>query len=226
MAYTESQRSSCLKRKVGAVIALVEDAKINGNTSTHMHILSSGHNDVPLGTIPCVYDPDYQQCFRDYLQEKHAKKFIYCPSCGKKINIKPIKCSCGKTISNFTKSCPKCHLEIEMKIICQKCHKDIFGEYLKSGGKLLDMCRALHAEENALLNLAKTGRIDKNLVLYTTTYPCNLCANKIVMAGIKKVIYNDPYPMEESKKILEAGNVEVNKFQGIKSSAYFRLFSC
>ena len=92
-------------------------------------------------------------------------------------------------------------------------------------GKLLDMCRALHAEENALLNLTKISRNNSSdLVLYTTTYPCNLCANKIVAAGIKKVMYSDPYPMEDAKKTLESGGVTVEKFQGIKSSAFFRLY--
>lgn len=95
-----------------------------------------------------------------------------------------------------------------------------------SNGKLLDMCRALHAEENALLHLTKiSGQNPNNLVLYTTTYPCNLCANKIVAAGIKNVVYADPYTMKEAEKILEAGGVKTVKFEGIKSSAFFRLYN-
>lgn len=228
MAYAESQKSSCLKRKVGAIIALIEEIKVNGYVSSHMHVLSSGHNDVSLGLYPCVIEPNIQKCYRDYLQEEHAKKISHCPMCGVPIKVKPIKCKCGHKMTEYSKSCPKCLLEIDMKTICsnKKCNKEIFPEFLKAGGKLLDMCRALHAEENALLNLAKARRTDKGLVLYTTTYPCNLCANKIVASGINTVVYNDPYPMEDAKKILQAGNVVVKKFEGIKSSAYFRLYYC
>jgi deoxycytidylate deaminase len=92
-------------------------------------------------------------------------------------------------------------------------------------GKLLDMCRALHAEENAILGLSgisKTG--DGKLILVTTTFPCNLCANKIVAAGIKTVYYAEPYTMKEAVEILSKCKVEPIKFQGIKSSAYFRLY--
>jgi len=87
------------------------------------------------------------------------------------------------------------------------------------------MCRALHAEENALLNLTKNNlSSDINMVLYTTTQPCNLCANKIVSAGIKEVVFAEPYLMKESAEILSAGKVNLRRFEGVKSSAYFKLY--
>ncbi len=87
------------------------------------------------------------------------------------------------------------------------------------------MCKALHAEENAILGLSGTVKgTDEKIVLYTTTYPCNLCANKIVEAGIDEVIFAEPYPMEAATKILELGNVDVIKFEGIKNTAYFRIY--
>ncbi len=90
----------------------------------------------------------------------------------------------------------------------------------------MDVCRALHAEENAILGLAGVAKTGKGeLVLYTTTFPCNLCANKIIAAGIKTVYYAEPYTMRESKELLEKCGVEVKKFEGIKSSAYFRLYA-
>lgn len=54
--------------------------------------------------------------------------------------------------------------------------------------KILDYCRALHAEENAILNVTRTGSSSelKEATLYTSTYPCNLCANKITQVGIKR----------------------------------------
>lgn len=124
------------------------------------------------------------------------------------------------------KSCPNCKKEISVKYDCPQCHVNVYSEYLLSGGKLLDMCKALHAEENALISLTKMGSNNQpGLTLYTTTYPCNMCANKIVASGIKKIVYADPYPMKEAKDILAAAKVESVKFQGIKSSAYFRLYN-
>ena len=70
---------------------------------------------------------------------------------------------------------------------------------IKSSSKMLDYCRALHAEENAIVNMARLSVSTdfSKSTLYTTTYPCNLCANKIAQVGIKKIIYYEPYPQEE-----------------------------
>ena len=91
--------------------------------------------------------------------------------------------------------------------------------------KILDYCRALHAEENAILNVTRTGSSSelKEATLYTSTYPCNLCANKITQVGIKKVVYFEPYPMKEAKDILSDGNVKQEPFEGVTFNAYFRL---
>jgi len=229
MAYAESQRSSCIKRKVGAIIASIESIDTQGIESINKNtfVLSSGHNEVPFGSTPCILHPEYERCFRDFLQEEHGKKIYFCPTCGRKINLPPIKCKfCNQEfLGGFLKVCPQCKNEIEIKYTCE-CKSEIFKEFLLSGGKLLDMCKALHAEENALLHLTKIGiQNSENLVLYTTTFPCNLCANKIVAAGIKKVVYADPYSVKDAKKILETGKVETKKFQGIKSSAFFRFYN-
>ena len=88
------------------------------------------------------------------------------------------------------------------------------------------MCRALHAEENAILGLSGVVKPRKGeLVLYTTTFPCNLCANKIIAAGIKTVYYAEPYTMKEAKELLVKIGVDIKKFEGIKSIAYFRLYA-
>ena len=93
--------------------------------------------------------------------------------------------------------------------------------------KMLELCRALHAEENAIMNLVKSSsQTDySNYTLYATTYPCNLCANKITQVGIKKVIYFEPYPVEEAKKIFDEAKVLAEPFEGITFRAYFRAFT-
>lgn len=232
-AYVESRRSSCLKRKVGAVIA-----------SPRGDILSAGHNEVPEAAKPCIDDPRYGCCARDSILENLAARIKSCPGCGAEIKIDEYQCkACGTPLTSFRKTCPnpQCRASIDFSYKCPRCGADVFAEFVPGVGsdrigRLLDMCRALHAEENAILNLCKVGTVLPHLhrngasrpescVLYSTTFPCNLCANKIVTMGIKKVVYAEPYTMEEAKKVLLDADVELQPFQGVKSRAYFRLYS-
>lgn len=233
-AYSLSRMSSCLKRKVGAVIVQTINANngsgINrGKISSFPIMVSSGYNEVPLGSYKCAYHPDFEKCYRDYLQEEHAKKIKYCPNCGVKLNVKTFCPHCEKEKEGYIKYCKEYQKEIEDEFKCSNCNSRIFQEYLpgakETPGKLLDMCRALHAEENALLNLMNKGRLcNGDLTIYVTTQPCNLCANKIVAAGIDRVVFDEPYPIKESEDILKEGNIKVNRFEGIKSTAYFKLY--
>ncbi len=236
MAYCASKRSSCLKRQVGAVIAYIrriKDGRLQANQSGDerdlpFQIVSCGYNDIPAGT-PCAFSP-WQGCYRDHLLEDHAKVVKYCPNCGA---ILPARLKCPHCrIENEFRSlqCAHCDGDLLGDYACENCGYKAFGVCLpgKEGipGKLLDMCRSLHAEENAILGLSGIATSDRGeLVLYTTTFPCNLCANKIIAAGIKTVYYAEPYTMKESKELLESCNVDVRKFEGIKSSAYFRLYA-
>jgi deoxycytidylate deaminase len=234
MAYTASKMSSCLKRRVGAVIVQQSNAKNENNANNEERqkhllmpcIISTGYNEVPLGSSKCLYHEDYQMCYRDYLQQDFAQAIKYCPTCGREIKLK-IECYlCAKEFSEYRKYC-ECGNELNVKYKCE-CGKEIFKEFVpgasQSPGKMLDMCRALHAEEVALLNLVKNSVASSDLVLYTTTQPCNLCANKIVNSGIKTVVYSEPYTTKESEEIFNKGGVKTKRFEGIKSSAFFKLY--
>ena len=99
------------------------------------------------------------------------------------------------------------------------------SEIIKNNSKLLDYCRALHAEESAIVNMARLG-VSPNLsvaTLYTTTYPCNLCANKIAQVGIRTIVYYEPYPQKEAKDILTAHRVKQIPFEGVTYNGYFRF---
>ena len=113
-----------------------------------------------------------------------------------------------------------------LKMVIKK-EKEREASYLlfKKNFKILDYCRALHAEENAILNVARVGASAALPIstLFTTTYPCNLCANKIAQVGIKHIVYFEPYPMKEAKKILEDKGVEQEPFEGVTYNGYFRL---
>lgn len=233
MAYSLSKMSSCVKRKVGAVIVDIarepNPIRQRDRASTYPYIVSSGYNEVPMGSQKCIFHQEYQKCYRDYLQEKHAEKIKFCPNCGEMVKIDSQCKTCQTKFNTYLKFCPQCKKEIKGEVICPKCYTSIFEVYLPGGkespGKLLDMCRSLHAEEVAILRLAKgTGITSENLVLYVTTQPCNLCANKIVSTGIKKVVFAEPYTIEEAADILKKGKVKLERFEGVKSTAYFKLY--
>ncbi len=96
----------------------------------------------------------------------------------------------------------------------------------------MEKCRALHAEEMAISQLSKLGSgispKDIKATLYTTTYPCFQCANKIVRSIIKKVVYVEPYPQKESEelftKLEKEGKINLEQFEGVKARALFRIF--
>ncbi len=134
IAYSLSERSNCLKRKVGAVVVDVEKAKSDAKIALQENIqkeipfiISSGYNEVPIGQFPCLYNPEYHKCYRDYLQEEFAKRLKYCPNCGHKITLKKTTCpSCGIVHDSFVKSCNNCQKEIEYKFVCDNCKENIF----------------------------------------------------------------------------------------------------
>jgi deoxycytidylate deaminase len=220
-AYCESKRSSCVKRRVGAVIA-----RANGE------VIAAAHNEVPEGALPCLEDPEYEWCARDITAERLAAKMEYCPKCGAKVALDVTCLNCQTKIERFAMRCPNpnCHKELDIQYNCPECKTKVFEEFVpgKSDqtGRLLDLCRALHAEENAILSLSRTGRpCPEDAVLYTTTFPCDLCANKIIAVGIKEVVYSEPYPMRRAKELFEANEVKMRAFEGVKSRAYFRLYA-
>ncbi len=232
-AYVFSKMSSCMKRKVGCVvldnrgIGASNNQKDGKEITSMPFVVSSGFNEVPLGSKPCMFE--YGMCYRDFLQQEYAPKIRHCPNCGQAFEVKVECYRCKKEYNAFIKMCPDCHMELSPKVVCEKCGMDIYKEFLPGAkmaiGKLLDVCRALHAEENALLALVKSsGNSSENLVLYTTTQPCNLCANKIVASGIKNIVYAEPYFMQSSEDILKSGGVDTKRFEGVKSSAFFKLY--
>jgi deoxycytidylate deaminase len=94
--------------------------------------------------------------------------------------------------------------------------------------KRLEYCRALHAEENALLQSAKIGGMGvSGGTLYTTSFPCELCAKKIYQSGIDEVVFTEPYPDSISQEvILKDGTrkIKLTPFEGVKSHSFYRLY--
>lgn len=75
-------------------------------------------------------------------------------------------------------------------------------------GERHELCRGLHAEQNAILQAALHGVSLKGAVIYTTHEPCSLCTKMIINVGIKKIVYAEPYPDKLSKMLLEEAGIE------------------
>jgi deoxycytidylate deaminase len=100
---------------------------------------------------------------------------------------------------------------------------------------LTEYGRVVHAEMEALLFCARNTLGARGATLYVTTFPCHNCAKHIIAAGIKRVVYVEPYPKSKALEfhddaIAQAETVESNfvvfePFVGIGPRKFFDLFS-
>ena len=196
IAFSSSHSSKCIKRHVGAVVATPDG-----------RVVSAGYNENPLGTNPCVEEPEYQkQCFRDIVRNNHfeqmAQKGSRCPACGEPMV--------------FEKGPPwRC------KACAGKGEKTNLESFFFLD-RAMNYCTAVHAEVWAILAAGERAR---GSVLYTTTFPCSQCAEKIVQSGITKVVFTEPYPDKFGADRLRLGKIELQQFEGVRSSSFERIFS-
>ncbi|MGX1308681.1 deoxycytidylate deaminase [Amorphus suaedae] len=66
---------------------------------------------------------------------------------------------------------------------------------------LIEFGRVVHAEMSAISDSARLGRSTDGCTLYCTTFPCHICAKHIISAGIKRVIYIEPYPKSYTEEL-------------------------
>lgn len=139
MAKLTAQRSTCLRRKVGAVI--VKDK----------HIIATGYNGAPKGLSHCA---ELGGCLREQLKV---------PS-----------------------------------------------------GQRHELCRALHAEQNAIIQAATLGQSIEGANIYITHQPCSICSKMIINAGISRIVVDEGYPDELATKLLEEAGIKVVKLESSK----------
>jgi dCMP deaminase len=72
-----------------------------------------------------------------------------------------------------------------------------------------ELCRAVHAEQNAIIQSALHGVSIENATLYCTHQPCILCAKMIINSKIARVVYLNPYPDDEAIKFFKTAGVDV-----------------
>ena len=139
MARLVSTRSTCLRRKVGAVI--VKDKRV----------LSTGYNGSPRGTRHC----EELGCIR-----------------------------------------------VQMNV---------------PSGTRHELCRGVHAEQNAVTQAAYFGVSVNGATIYTTTFPCSMCAKILINAGIKEIVYDEGYVDDLSKELLGETDIVIREFHPVKT---------
>lgn len=139
MAQLVSSRSTCLRRKVGAVI--VKDKRV----------LSTGYNGSPKGTKHC----EELGCIR-----------------------------------------------VQMNV---------------PSGTRHELCRGVHAEQNAVTQAAYFGVSVDGASIYTTTYPCSMCAKILINAGIREIIYSEGYSDDLSKQLLDEAGITLREYKPLKN---------
>jgi dCMP deaminase len=78
-------------------------------------------------------------------------------------------------------------------------------------GERHELCRGLHAEQNAIIQSAFHGVSISGADLYCTHLPCSICIKMLINAGIKKVFYLDGYPDDLSMKLIDESSIVLQK---------------
>lgn len=81
-------------------------------------------------------------------------------------------------------------------------------------GQRHEICRGLHAEQNAIIQAAKYGIDISGSIAYVNTQPCVVCAKMLINAGIVEVVYQNPYPDELAMSMLNEAGMKLRVFEG------------
>ncbi|MFH0732797.1 MAG: cytidine/deoxycytidylate deaminase family protein [Candidatus Omnitrophota bacterium] len=76
-------------------------------------------------------------------------------------------------------------------------------------GQRHELCRGLHAEQNAIIQAAVYGVSLDDATLYCTNQPCFICAKMIINAGIKRIVVRGSYPDKMAMKFFKKARVKV-----------------
>ncbi len=79
-------------------------------------------------------------------------------------------------------------------------------------GERHELCRGLHAEQNAIIQAAKHGTNIDGATLYCTTMPCIICTKMIINAGITRVIYGEGYADDLAREMIVEAGIDVTHF--------------
>lgn len=177
-------------------------------TDSNFSIKAIGWNDVPEGQVSCNLRNRF-----DLVDGNDSKAFTYFERN-------------DENFINHIKEGNKQYIAIKQYRNTSFCFKSEYNKIKKDKNQV--HTRALHAEENAFLQLSKYGGNGiQNGFLFTTASPCELCAKKAYQLGIKRIYYIDPYPGISAVHILQSGSndLELVLFTGAIGRAFHKLYS-
>lgn len=204
IAYTAKLNSGCLSRQVGAVV-----------TNENFSVQSIGWNTVAQGQTPCSL-----RCLNDLCNREDEIAYSEFERGNAKFN------ESAKNLQSEYKSAIENNYLLGLPLAY--CFKDIHTTTADKQKFNQIHTRALHAEENAILQLAKYGTQGiQNGKLFTTSSCCELCGKKAYQLGIKEIIYIDSYPGITQKHIIECGSnqPQMKLFHGAIGRAYSNLYN-
>ncbi len=218
-AKSASLRSSDLSRQVGAAI-FTDDGEL----------VTQGCNEVPKamgGTYWDSEEPDFRDVRLGYDPNDILKKDILRDLLDR-LSQHALLSTKAKTLGPLD--------EMVKKLI----HRRTPGTDEKDGAltnsAIMDVTeygRVVHAEMCAICDAARLGRSVKGATLFCTTFPCHNCTKHILAAGIKRVVYMEPYPKSKAKDLHQneieieneaPGRVAFVPFLGISPFRYRDIF--
>ncbi len=80
-------------------------------------------------------------------------------------------------------------------------------------GQQHELCRGIHAEQNAIIQAARYGVSIEGATLYCTTQPCTQCTKMLINAGITEIVYAEGYPDALARELLDESGIVVRRFE-------------
>jgi len=78
-------------------------------------------------------------------------------------------------------------------------------------GQRHELCRGLHAEQNAIIQAAWHGVKIEGATMYSTYQPCVICVKMMINSGIKRLVYEGSYPDKLAQKMLKESEIKVER---------------
>ncbi len=82
-------------------------------------------------------------------------------------------------------------------------------KYNVPSGERHELCRGLHAEQNAIIQAALHGVSLDKASIYVTHQPCSICAKMLINSGIRKFIFQSPYNDPLAEEMIEEAGIEI-----------------
>lgn len=210
-AHAAAMRSAALGRQVGAAIATAEG-----------EIVSVGTNEVPKAGGGQYWEGDVPDA-RDFVLGHDSSDRL------KRSNL-------GELLEKLSKSGGWLALD---KVALSPEERVRAALPVVKGARLmqpLEFGRAVHAEMAAIVDAAKRGVPVRDCTIYTTTFPCHECARHIIGAGLRRVVYIEPYAKSLASRLHEdaisvdsaieiEGMVSFEPFVGLAPRRYNELFT-